>query len=152
MALGKGDKHVLRLVQWIDPYNPDPPYPPPINHVGIHRVALLVPDLDRAVNILKGRGATFFSEIAPCCSGTDDETSGIVHVIDPDGNFLERVGPIAKQPLQPPPEGCPPLPIKMPPKEEAPVQSATRRSRRTCSFADSQRRQPECSDAAVDLV
>jgi hypothetical protein len=79
---------------------------------------LLVPDLGRAVKILKAQGASFLSEIAPCCSGTGDDTSGIVHVIDPDGNFLELVGPIAKQVLQPPPPGCPALEIKMPPKED----------------------------------
>lgn len=119
IALGRGDHHVLRLVQWVKPFNPEPPYPPPINHIGINRIALLVPDLDRAVKILKGQGAKFLSEIAPCCSGTGDDTSGIVHVIDPDGVFLELVGPIAKQPLEPPPPGCPPLEIKMPPKEDS---------------------------------
>ncbi len=106
-------------MQWLEPYNADPPYPPPINHIGIDRIALLVPDLDRAVRILKGQGAKFLSEIAPCCSGTGDDTSGIVHVLDPDGNFLELVGPIAKQKLQPPPDGCPPLSIKMPPKQDS---------------------------------
>ena len=119
IALGRGDNHVLRLVQWIKPFNADPAYPPPINHIGINRIALLVPDLDRAVRILKAQGAKFLSEIAPCCSGTGDDTSGIVHVIDPDGIFLELVGPIAKQPLQPPPQGCPALEIKMPPKAES---------------------------------
>jgi catechol 2,3-dioxygenase-like lactoylglutathione lyase family enzyme len=116
VALGKGDHHVLRLVQWIEPFNADPPYPPPINHIGINRIALFVPDLDRAVGILKAQGANFLSEIAPCCSGTGDDTTGIVHVLDPDGVFLELVGPIARQAPQPPPEGCPPFTIKMPPE------------------------------------
>jgi catechol 2,3-dioxygenase-like lactoylglutathione lyase family enzyme len=117
IALGRGDNHVLRLVQWIKPFDDDPAYPPPINHIGINRIALLVPDLDRAVKILKARGVKLLSEIAPCCSGTGDDTSGIVHVIDPDGIFLELVGPIAKQALEPPPPGCPALVIKMPPNE-----------------------------------
>ena len=30
IALGRGDNHVLRLVQWIEPYNADPAYPPPL--------------------------------------------------------------------------------------------------------------------------
>ncbi len=114
IALGRGDRHVLRLVQWIEPYNPDPAYPAPINHIGINRIALMVPNLDRAVQILKSQGVEFLSEVAPCCSGTGNDRSAIVHAIDPDGVFLEFVGGIAPRPLQPPPEGCPPLEIKMP--------------------------------------
>jgi catechol 2,3-dioxygenase-like lactoylglutathione lyase family enzyme len=105
----------LRLVQWIDPYNADPSYPPPINHIGINRIALMVPNLDRAVAILKDQGVEFLSELAPCCSGTGEDETAIVHAIDPDGVFLELVGPIAKRELQPQPEWCPPLEIKMPP-------------------------------------
>jgi hypothetical protein len=108
---------VLRLVQWIEPFNPDPAYPPPINHIGIDRIALMVPNLDRAVAILKAKGVKFLSEISPCCSGTGEDEFAIIHAIDPDGVFLELVGAIAKRPLQPQPEGCPPLEIKMPPKE-----------------------------------
>ncbi len=118
IALGRGDQHVLRLVQWLTPYNPEPAYPPPINHIGINRIALVVPDLIRAVNILKSQGVPFLSEIAPCCSGTGEDETAIVHAIDPDGVFLELVGPIPKQPLQPQPEGCPPLEIKLPPPEQ----------------------------------
>lgn len=114
IALGRGDHHVLRLVQWIEPYNADPAYPLPINHIGIDRIALVVPDLDRAVVILKAQGVEFLSEVAPCCSGTGEDEFGIVHAIDPDGVFLELVGAIAKQELQPQPEGCPELVIKMP--------------------------------------
>lgn len=116
IALGRGDRHVLRLVQWIEPYNADPAYTAPINHIGINRIALMVPNLDRAVQILKSQGVEFLSDVAPCCSGTGNDESAIVHAIDPDGVFLEFVGGIAKRPLQPPPEGCPPLEIKMPPK------------------------------------
>ncbi|MCZ6709868.1 MAG: VOC family protein [Gammaproteobacteria bacterium] len=114
ISLGRGDHHVLRLVQWITPYNDDPAYPPPVNHIGIDRIALVVPDLDRAVAILTAQGVEFLSEVAPCCSGTGEDEFGIVHAIDPDGVFLELVGAIAKQELQPQPEGCPALEIKMP--------------------------------------
>lgn len=114
IAIGKGDKHVLRLVQWISPFNPEPAYPPPINHIGINRIALLTPDIARAVDILKRQGVEFLSEVAPCCTGTADDETAIVHAIDPDGIFLELVGGIAKQPLQPQPAHCPPLEIKMP--------------------------------------
>ncbi len=112
IAIDRGDGHVLRLVQWIEPYDDEPPYPPPINHIGIDRIALVVPDLDRAVAILKEQGVPFLSEIAPCCSGTGEDTSGIVHAIDPDGVFLELVGRIARRGQQPQPAGCPPLEIK----------------------------------------
>ena len=37
----------------------------------------------------------FLSEIAPCCSGTDTDTGGIVHMINFDGVFLELVGDLA---------------------------------------------------------
>ncbi len=109
-----GDYNVLRLVQWIHPFNPEPAYPPPINHIGINRLALLTPDIERAVAILSSQGVEFLSEIAPCCSGTDADTTGIVHAIDPDGVFLELVGNITPRPLEPPPANCPPLRIRMP--------------------------------------
>jgi catechol 2,3-dioxygenase-like lactoylglutathione lyase family enzyme len=115
ISLGRGDHHVLRLVQWIEPFDPEPAYPPPINHIGINRIALLVPDLDRAVKILKTQGVEFLSEIAPCCSGTGEDEFGIVHAIDPDGIFLELVGAIARREPIPPPAGCPAPVIKMPP-------------------------------------
>ncbi|MFT4822785.1 MAG: catechol 2,3-dioxygenase-like lactoylglutathione lyase family enzyme [Halioglobus sp.] len=118
ISLGRGDNHVLRLVQWISHFNPEQAYPPPINHIGINRIALVVPDVDRAVAILKRQGTEFLSEVAPCCSGTGDDERGIVHMMDPDGVFLELIGPIAKRPLPPPPDGCPALTIKMPPKVE----------------------------------
>ena len=115
VSLGRGDHHVLRLTQWLDPYDPEAAHPAPINRIGIQRIALLVADLDRAVAILQRQGVKFLSEIAPCCSGTGDDVTGIVHAIDPDGVYLELVGGIAKRPLLPQPKGCPPLQIKMPP-------------------------------------
>ncbi len=114
IAIARGDRHVLRLVQWLEPYDPEPPYPAPINHIGIQRIALMVPDVDRAVAILEVQDVEFLSEIAPCCSGSGNDETGIVHALDPDGVFLELVGPIARRPPQPQPEGCPPLEIKMP--------------------------------------
>ena len=114
VAITKGDKHRLRLSQWVTPFNSEPAYPPPINHIGINRLAVLVTDLDRAVDILKAQDVPFLSELAPCCSGTADDESAIVHAIDPDGVFIELVGSIKKRPLQPQPQGCPALEIKYP--------------------------------------
>lgn len=103
LALAGGDGHRLRLTEWVDPFDGDPPYPAPINHVGIHRMALAVDDLDHAVRQLRAHGAEFLSEIAPCCSGTGRDRTGIINVADPDGIFLELVGPIQiREPIAPP--------------------------------------------------
>ncbi len=117
ISITRGDRHTLRLVQWLEPYNAEPPYPLPINRTGINRIALMVPDVDRAVDILHRQGVPFVSEIAPCCSGSGTDTTGIVHAIDPDGVFLEFVGTIAPRGPIPQPEHCPALVIKMPPTE-----------------------------------
>ena len=54
--------------------DPEPAYPPPINHKGINRLALTVPDVERATRILRSQDVPFLSEVAPCCSGTDTDT------------------------------------------------------------------------------
>lgn len=117
ISIERGDQHVLRLVQWLEPFDPEPAYPPPINHIGINRIALMVPDVERSVGILKEQGVPFLSEPAPCCSGTGEDKMAIVHAIDPDGAFLELVGGIEERPPVPQPAHCPPLEIKMPPAE-----------------------------------
>ena len=114
VALDRGDRHRLRLLQWIVPFDPEPAYPPPINHKGINRLALTVPDVERAVSILTAQKVPFLSEVAPCCSGTDTDTGGIVHAIDPDGVFLELVGDLTPRPVPPQPSHCPPLEIRYP--------------------------------------
>ena len=112
IAIRRGDKHRLRLLQWIDPFNKEAAYPPPINHKGINRLALTVPDVERAVAILKKQGVPFLSEVAPCCSASPDDDTGIVHAIDPDGVFLELVGHIEPRPLAPQPPECPELKLR----------------------------------------
>ena len=106
IAIPGGDRHRLQLVQWLDPYDDEPPYPPPINHIGIDRIALAVTDLDLAVSTLREEGAEFLSEIAPCCSGTGADETGIINLLDPDGIFLELVGPIARRESVAPPAWC----------------------------------------------
>ena len=112
IAIQRGDRHRLRLLQWLSPFDPEPAYPPPINHKGINRLALTVPDLERAVDILSAQGVVFLSEPAACCTGTEADTGGIVHAIDPDGVFLELVGNLPARPVPPQPEHCPPLQIR----------------------------------------
>ena len=98
ISLANGDGNTLRLVQWLEPFNPEPPYPPPISHIGIHRIALAVANLDSAVASFINEGVEFLSEIAPCCSGTGLDETGIINAIDPDGIFVELIGPIAQKP------------------------------------------------------
>ena len=115
VTINRGDRHRLRLLQWLSPFNPEPAYPAPINHKGINRLALTVPNVERATRILSEQGVPFLSEIAPCCSGRDSDSGGIVHAIDPDGVFLELVGNLTPRPVPPQPEQCPPLEIRYPP-------------------------------------
>jgi catechol 2,3-dioxygenase-like lactoylglutathione lyase family enzyme len=114
IAITRGDHHRIRLLQWLEPFDPEPAYPPPINHKGINRLALTVPDVERATRILKEQGVPFLSDVAPCCSGTDTDTGGIVHAIDPDGVFLELVGNLTPRPVPPQPDHCPALEIRYP--------------------------------------
>jgi catechol 2,3-dioxygenase-like lactoylglutathione lyase family enzyme len=84
----------LQLVQWIKPFDPEPPYPIPVNHIGIHRMAFATTDIEADVAMLSAQGVTFLSEITPCCSGADSWGS-IVAFYDPDGVIVELV----EQPL-----------------------------------------------------
>ncbi len=106
VSLATGDGNTLRLIQWLDPYDAAPPYPAPISHIGIHRIALAVRDLDVAVDALRAQGVEFLSEIAPCCSGTGQDETGIINAIDPDGAFIELVGSIRQRPPQAEAEVC----------------------------------------------
>lgn len=106
VSLPGGDRNSLRLIQWIDPYDSDPTYPAPISHIGINRIALAVRDLDLVVNALSKQGVEFLSEVAPCCSGTGLDETGIINAIAPDGVFVELVGRIRQRPPQPTAEIC----------------------------------------------
>jgi len=88
------DGSQLELVQWIHPYSDTPPYPIPINHLGIHRIAFSTTDIETDVALLKAQGVRFISDITPCCSG-DDSWGSIVAFYDPDGAIVELV----EQPL-----------------------------------------------------
>ena len=82
------DKSKLELVQWIRPLDLERPYPIPINHLGIHRIALATSNLEADVEILKTQGVEFISDITPCCDGPNS-SSGIVAFYDPDGTIIE---------------------------------------------------------------
>ncbi len=89
-----GDGSELQLIQWLEPYSDVPPYPLPINHLGIHRMAFSTSDIEADVAVLKGQGVKFVSPVTPCCSGPDS-WGGIVAFHDPDGTVMELV----EQPL-----------------------------------------------------
>ncbi len=84
------DGSEIELVQWLSPFDPESAYPPPVSHLGIHRMALLTNDIEADVAALKAQGVEFISGITPCCSGPDSWGS-IVLFYDPDGTVVELV-------------------------------------------------------------
>lgn len=88
-----GDGSAIELIQWLAPYDPSPPYPLPINHFGINRLAYSTSDLQADVDALTAQGIEFVSPIAPCCEGPAS-TTGIISFYDPDGTLIELVGDI----------------------------------------------------------
>ena len=90
----KVDGSQLELVEWIQPRDTRPPYPVPVNHIGIHRMAFATSDMEGDVAKLRAQGVGFISDVTPCCSGPDSWGS-IVAFYDPDGIVME----LADQPL-----------------------------------------------------
>lgn len=84
------DASMIELVQWLSPHDERPPYPIPVNHLGIHRTAFSTTDIEADVAALKAQGVRFVSPITPCCDGPDSWGS-IVAFYDPDGTIIELV-------------------------------------------------------------
>ncbi len=84
------DGSLIELVQWVYPRDERPPYPIPVNHLGIHRTAFSTTDIEADVAALKAQGVRFVSPITPCCDGPDSWGS-IVAFYDPDGTIIELV-------------------------------------------------------------
>lgn len=84
------DGSTIELVQWIHPFDPTPPWPVPVNHLGIHRTAFSTSDIHGDVATLKAQELQFVSPVTPCCSGPDSSGS-IVAFYDPDGTIVELV-------------------------------------------------------------
>ncbi|MBT4520077.1 MAG: hypothetical protein HOC23_08725 [Halieaceae bacterium] len=82
------DGSMLELVQWMTPFNPEPPYAIPANHLGIARIAFGTSNMEADVAALKSQGVEFLSDITPCCQGPDSSGS-IVAFYDPDGAIIE---------------------------------------------------------------
>lgn len=82
------DGSQIELVEWLAPFDPTPPYPIPINHIGIHRMAFTSGDIEADTAALVAEGVPMISPITPCCSGPD-ASGGIVAFYDPDGTIME---------------------------------------------------------------
>jgi catechol 2,3-dioxygenase-like lactoylglutathione lyase family enzyme len=88
ISLGEGtDGATLQLRQWKQPFDPAPPYPPPVNHLGIDRINFYVQDLTAAIASLRVLG---FEPVWPIGGGPD---FGLVFFFDPDGIKVQIAGP-----------------------------------------------------------
>ena len=89
VSLGDGtDGATLQLRQWLSPYDDAPSYPPPVNHLGIDRIAFGVKDLTAAIKVMNELG---YEQLGPIGGGPD---FGIVFFYDPDGIKVEFAGPL----------------------------------------------------------
>jgi catechol 2,3-dioxygenase-like lactoylglutathione lyase family enzyme len=88
VSLGEGtDGATIQLRQWKNPYDDAPPYPPPVNHLGIDRINFYVKDLTAAVRTMNELG---FEQLGPIGGGRE---IGIVFFFDPDGIKVQLAGP-----------------------------------------------------------
>jgi len=88
VSLGEGtDGATIQLRRWKSPYDDAPPYPPPVNHLGIDRINFYVKDLTAAVRTMNELG---FEQLGPIGGGPE---IGIVFFFDPDGIKVQLAGP-----------------------------------------------------------
>ena len=88
VSLGEGtDGATLQLRQWRQPYDDEPPYPPPVNHLGIDRINFYVKDLTATIRTMNELG---FEQLGPIGGATE---LGIVFFFDPDGIKVQFAGP-----------------------------------------------------------
>lgn len=88
VSLGEGtDGATIALRKWITPYDDEPPYAPPVNHLGIDRINFYVKALTPAVKAMNDLG---FEQLGPI--GGMPEV-GIVFFFDPDGIKVQIAGP-----------------------------------------------------------
>ena len=88
VSLGEGtDGATLQLRQWQTPYDDSPPYPPPVNHLGIDRINFYVKDLTATIQTMNDLG---FTQLGPIGGAPE---IGIVFFFDPDGIKVQFAGP-----------------------------------------------------------
>ena len=90
---GGDDKATLQLRQWARPFDGSPAYSPPVNHLGIDRIALFVDDLNATIAEMKRLG---FDQLGPIGGGDAPGSIGIVFFYDPDGIKVEFWGPVSE--------------------------------------------------------
>jgi catechol 2,3-dioxygenase-like lactoylglutathione lyase family enzyme len=84
----------LQLRQWKTPFDSAPPYAPPVNHLGIDRIAFFVSDLNAAIGEMNRLG---FQQLGPIGGGAGGVGSiAIAFFYDPDGIKVELWGPISE--------------------------------------------------------
>lgn len=88
ISLGEGtDGATLQLRQWKSPYDDAPPYPPPVNHLGIDRINFYVENLTDTIQQMNDLG---FEQLGPIGGSPQ---IGIVFFFDPDGIKVQVAGP-----------------------------------------------------------
>ncbi len=94
LPFGGDDTATLQLRQWKAPFDATPPYAPPVNHLGIDRIAFYVDDLNATIDEMNRLG---FEQLGPVGGGGGGVGSiGIVFFFDPDGIKVEFWGPISE--------------------------------------------------------
>lgn len=93
LPAGGDDKATLQLRQWKTPFNSAPPYSPPVNHLGIDRIAFYVDDLNATVDEMNRLG---FEQLGPIGGGPNIGNIAIVFFYDPDGIKVEFWGPLSE--------------------------------------------------------
>ncbi len=88
ISLGEGtDGATIQLRQWKTPFDDEPPYPPPVNHLGIDRINFYVEDLTAVIETMTDLG---YEQLGPIGGGPG---FGIVFFFDPDGIKVQLSGP-----------------------------------------------------------
>ena len=94
LPFGGDDKATLQLRQWKKPFDDSPPYSPPVNHLGIDRIAFYVDDLNATIAEMNRLG---YEQLGPIGGGAGGVGSiAIVFFYDPDGIKVEFWGPISE--------------------------------------------------------
>ena len=82
------DYYLIDLIEWVEPYDPDPPYAL-MNHLGLSHLSLKTTNLDADMTILQDQGVVFFSD--PVTIDRPVENSRLVCFKDPDGTLIELI-------------------------------------------------------------
>lgn len=91
ISLGEAtDGAKIQLRQWKTPYDDEPSYPPPVNHLGIDRINFYVEDLTSVIETMTALG---FEQLGPIGGGPG---FGIVFFFDPDGIKVQLSGPTSE--------------------------------------------------------